>query len=116
MLILSINLHLTCSTSATASTTASTFVPGLFVVLFQVHLILYSCHRFEKSVIPARVVSKWEFKPYFVSHVAKQFVDSILDESLFDVAFIDGGLLQKVKLLRTVCQRRRLLDMARYVS
>ena len=73
-----------------------------------------SCHLFEKSVIPARVMLKWDFGEFFVSHVAKQFIDSILPEPLFDVAYMDDGLLlRKVKQLRVLCHRRRLLDMAR---
>ena len=73
-----------------------------------------SCHLFEKSVIPARVMIKWDFGEYFVSHVARQFIDSILAEPLFDVAYMDDGLLlRKVKSLRQLCHRRKLLDMAR---
>jgi len=71
------------------------------------------CHRNDKSIIPARVLQAWDFGQYRVSVRAKEFIDTIWDEAVFDVEVFNNELYSKIKALAEMRVRLRAPRAAR---
>ena len=68
------------------------------------------CHLNQRSVVPARILQAWDFGQYRVSVRAKDFIETIWDEAVFDVEVFNDALYSKVKALAEM--RVRVLPRA----
>uniref|UniRef100_A0A3Q1HRK0 Rubicon like autophagy enhancer n=1 Tax=Acanthochromis polyacanthus TaxID=80966 RepID=A0A3Q1HRK0_9TELE len=57
------------------------------------------CHSGSEAVIPARVLSCWDFGRYSVSDFSKQLLDSVWNQPLFDLNCVGKTLYSRVKEL-----------------
>uniref|UniRef100_A0A665TVN8 Rubicon Homology domain-containing protein n=1 Tax=Echeneis naucrates TaxID=173247 RepID=A0A665TVN8_ECHNA len=79
------------------------------------------CHGGSESVIPARVLSSWDFNRYPVSDFSKQLLDSVWFQPLFDLTCVGKTLCSRVKELdkfrelqdQLICIRK-LLNSCRF--
>ncbi|NXJ28458.1 RUBIC protein, partial [Dicrurus megarhynchus] len=60
------------------------------------------CHENAQTVIPSRILRKWDFSKYYVSNFSKDLLSKIWSDPLFNVQAINAGLYQKVKALNQV--------------
>ena len=60
----------------------------------------HSCHSNEVSVIPARILFDWNFDNYRVSNRAKQFIEVLWREPIFDVLALNKQLYEVKSLLK----------------
>ncbi|XP_056354632.1 run domain Beclin-1-interacting and cysteine-rich domain-containing protein isoform X4 [Oenanthe melanoleuca] len=60
------------------------------------------CHENAQTVIPSRILRKWDFSKYYVSNFSKDLLSKIWSDPLFNVQAINPGLYQKVKALNQV--------------
>ncbi|XP_032888738.1 protein associated with UVRAG as autophagy enhancer isoform X1 [Amblyraja radiata] len=58
------------------------------------------CHHNEESLIPGRILMKWDFSKHPVCHFSKQLLESIWHDPLFNIFYINNSLYSKVKELR----------------
>ncbi|XP_066926119.1 run domain Beclin-1-interacting and cysteine-rich domain-containing protein-like [Clytia hemisphaerica] len=82
-----------------------------------------SCHQKAESVIPAKILSKWDFKRYFVSDFARDLLKKIHRDPLFNVHDISPNLYDRVRPLNTTKNLRvqlhymkKFLDSCRYAE
>uniref|UniRef100_A0A3B3D718 Rubicon like autophagy enhancer n=1 Tax=Oryzias melastigma TaxID=30732 RepID=A0A3B3D718_ORYME len=57
------------------------------------------CHSGSEAVIPARILSCWDFSRYSVSDFSKHLLDSVRHEPLFDLTCVGTTLCSRVKEL-----------------
>ncbi|XP_039601187.1 protein associated with UVRAG as autophagy enhancer isoform X1 [Polypterus senegalus] len=57
------------------------------------------CHNNLESVIPGRIILKWDFSKYTVCNFSKQLLDSIWENPLFNVCCVNKKLYSKAKEL-----------------
>ncbi|WAQ98287.1 RUBIC-like protein [Mya arenaria] len=57
------------------------------------------CHSNQLSVIPAKVLHKWDFTKYYVSNFAYDFLAKMGEEPLFNLSDINPMLYKKTKFL-----------------
>ncbi|NXB63617.1 RUBIC protein, partial [Struthidea cinerea] len=60
------------------------------------------CHENAQTVIPSRILRKWDFSKYCVSNFSKDLLSKIWSDPLFNVQAINPALYQKVKALNQV--------------
>lgn len=60
------------------------------------------CHENTQTVIPSRILRKWDFSKYYVSNFSKDLLSKIWSDPLFNVQAINAALYQKVKALNQV--------------
>lgn len=72
-----------------------------------------ACHKQQVSVIPARVLNKWDFTLYPVSNFAYKWLEEIWIAPLFHVSDLNPQLYQKVKQLSAARESRLQL---KYIS
>ncbi|NXP89516.1 RUBIC protein, partial [Passerina amoena] len=60
------------------------------------------CHENAQTVIPSRILRKWDFSKYYVSNFSKDLLSKIWNDPLFNVQAINPALYQKVKALNQV--------------
>ncbi|NXS34810.1 RUBIC protein, partial [Pomatostomus ruficeps] len=60
------------------------------------------CHENAQTVIPSRILRKWDFSKYYVSNFSKDLLSKICSDPLFNVQAINPALYQKVKALNQV--------------
>ncbi|KAG8445041.1 hypothetical protein GDO86_009979 [Hymenochirus boettgeri] len=60
------------------------------------------CHENAQSVIPGRIIRKWDFSKYYVSNFSKDLLTKIWSDPLFNVQDINSSLYRKVKALEQV--------------
>ncbi|MGH0138244.1 UNVERIFIED_CONTAM: hypothetical protein FKN15_038507 [Acipenser sinensis] len=65
------------------------------------------CHENSQSVVPSRILRKWDFSKYYLSNFSRDLLAKIWGDPLFDVQDINSALYRKVKALEQV----RLLRM-----
>ncbi|XP_051566825.1 protein associated with UVRAG as autophagy enhancer-like isoform X2 [Myxocyprinus asiaticus] len=58
------------------------------------------CHGGGESVIPARVLSNWDFARYPVCHFSRQLLDSIWQQPLFKITSLAKNLYNQAKELQ----------------
>ncbi|XP_028608085.1 run domain Beclin-1-interacting and cysteine-rich domain-containing protein isoform X2 [Grammomys surdaster] len=68
------------------------------------------CHENAQTVVPSRILRKWDFSKYYVSNFSKDLLIKIWNDPLFNVQDINSALYRKVKLLNQV----RLLRVQLY--
>ncbi|KAG2463192.1 RUBIC protein, partial [Polypterus senegalus] len=66
------------------------------------------CHDNNQSVVPSRILRKWDFSKYYVSNFSKDLLTKIWGDPLFNVEDINSALYRKVKALDQVklCQAK----------
>ncbi|NWW38601.1 RUBCL protein, partial [Panurus biarmicus] len=67
------------------------------------------CHSYAQSSIPARILSKWDFKKYYVCNFSKHLLDSIWQHPIFNVSSINKALYTKSKEMDRVREAREQL-------
>lgn len=72
-----------------------------------------NCHRNQISVIPARVLDRWDFSTYPVSVFSYRLLDEIWTVPLFRVVDLNPMLYARVKALQTARHRRWQLKFVR---
>ncbi|NXA67019.1 RUBIC protein, partial [Mohoua ochrocephala] len=60
------------------------------------------CHENAQTVIPSRILRKWDFSKYYVSNFSKDLLSKIWSDPLFNMQAINPALYQKVKALNQV--------------
>ncbi|XP_064522207.1 run domain Beclin-1-interacting and cysteine-rich domain-containing protein isoform X7 [Pseudopipra pipra] len=60
------------------------------------------CHENAQTVIPSRILRKWDFSKYYVSNFSKDLLSKIWSDPLFNVQDINPALYRKVKALNQV--------------
>ncbi|NXN91589.1 RUBIC protein, partial [Rhinopomastus cyanomelas] len=60
------------------------------------------CHENAQTVIPSRILCKWDFSKYYVSNFSKDLLSKIWNDPLFNVQDINPALYRKVKPLNQV--------------
>ncbi|NWT77860.1 RUBIC protein, partial [Lanius ludovicianus] len=60
------------------------------------------CHENAQTIIPSRILRKWDFSKYYVSNFSKDLLSKIWSDPLFNVQAINPALYQKVKALNQV--------------
>lgn len=74
----------------------------------------HSCHSNSNSLIPARVLWKWDFRQYAVSNFARGLLDDIRSDPLYDLTAVDqGALYTKVGALKKARVLRQKLRVFR---
>ncbi|RWS03619.1 run domain Beclin-1 interacting and cysteine-rich containing protein-like isoform X2, partial [Dinothrombium tinctorium] len=69
----------------------------------------HGCHSGKKSIIPAYVINKWDFTFYPVSNYAKNFIEKIMFDPLFNINDLNANLYKKVKFLSRLLELRTQL-------
>ncbi|XP_073482562.1 run domain Beclin-1-interacting and cysteine-rich domain-containing protein isoform X4 [Aquarana catesbeiana] len=60
------------------------------------------CHENAQSVIPGRILRKWDFSKYYVSNFSKDLLTKIWSDPLFNLHDINSTMYRKVKALEQV--------------
>ncbi|KAM5277718.1 protein associated with UVRAG as autophagy enhancer isoform 8-T11 [Hipposideros larvatus] len=60
------------------------------------------CHSYAESCIPARILTMWDFRKYYVSNFSKRLLDCIWHQPIFNVLNINHSLYAKAKELDRV--------------
>ncbi|XP_073531342.1 run domain Beclin-1-interacting and cysteine-rich domain-containing protein isoform X8 [Phyllobates terribilis] len=60
------------------------------------------CHENAQSVIPGRILRKWDFSRYYVSNFSKDLLTKIWSDPLFNLQDINNAMYKKVKALEQV--------------
>ncbi|XP_062306294.1 run domain Beclin-1-interacting and cysteine-rich domain-containing protein isoform X2 [Osmerus eperlanus] len=60
------------------------------------------CHENAQTVVPGRVLRKWDFSKYYVSNFARDLLGKIAGDPLFNPNDINNSLYKKTKALETV--------------
>ncbi|XP_005861455.1 PREDICTED: uncharacterized protein KIAA0226-like homolog isoform X1 [Myotis brandtii] len=60
------------------------------------------CHSYAESCIPARILTMWDFRKYYVSNFSKWLLDSIWHQPIFNLLNISHSRYAKVKELDRV--------------
>ena len=68
------------------------------------------CHSNHVAVVPGRVLLRWDFACYPVSHFSDDLLRNINSLPLFHVDAINPSLYKKIRVLENVCQLRRQLS------
>ncbi|NWS18582.1 RUBCL protein, partial [Pachyramphus minor] len=67
------------------------------------------CHSYAQSSIPARILSKWDFKKYYVCNFSRHLLDSIWQHPIFNVSCINKTLYTKSKEMDRVREAQEQL-------
>ncbi|KAM7160855.1 run domain Beclin-1-interacting and cysteine-rich domain-containing protein isoform 2-T2 [Macrochelys suwanniensis] len=60
------------------------------------------CHENTQTVIPSRVLRKWDFGKYYVSNFSRDLLSKTWSDPLFSVQDLNAALYRKVKALNQV--------------
>ncbi|XP_032960921.1 protein associated with UVRAG as autophagy enhancer isoform X3 [Rhinolophus ferrumequinum] len=60
------------------------------------------CHSHSESCIPARILTMWDFRKYYVSNFSKRLLDSIWHQPIFNLRNVNYSLYAKAKELGRV--------------
>ncbi|XP_033895325.3 run domain Beclin-1-interacting and cysteine-rich domain-containing protein-like isoform X1 [Acipenser ruthenus] len=60
------------------------------------------CHENSQSLVPSRVLRKWDFSKYYLSNFSRDLLAKIWGDPLFNVQDINSALYRKVKALEQV--------------
>ncbi|XP_045652750.1 protein associated with UVRAG as autophagy enhancer isoform X1 [Ursus americanus] len=67
------------------------------------------CHSYAETCIPARVLSAWDFRKYYVSNFSKRLLDSMWHQPVFNLLSIGHCLYAKAKELDRARETREQL-------
>uniref|UniRef100_A0A8C5PKV7 Rubicon autophagy regulator n=1 Tax=Leptobrachium leishanense TaxID=445787 RepID=A0A8C5PKV7_9ANUR len=60
------------------------------------------CHENAQSIIPGRILCKWDFSKYYVSNFSKDLLTKIWNDPLFNLQDVNNALYRKVKALEQI--------------
>lgn len=69
-------------------------------------LFCHCCHSNSRAVIPGRVLQRWDFSPHPVSNFARDLLDRMAADPLFNVRDLNPSLFRRVKALDRIRQCR----------
>ncbi|XP_075535630.1 run domain Beclin-1-interacting and cysteine-rich domain-containing protein rubicon isoform X3 [Dermacentor variabilis] len=69
-------------------------------------LFCHCCHRNSRAVIPGRVLQRWDFSPHPVSNFARDLLDRMAADPLFNVRDLNPSLFRRIKALDRIRQCR----------
>ncbi|XP_075745712.1 run domain Beclin-1-interacting and cysteine-rich domain-containing protein-like [Rhipicephalus microplus] len=72
-------------------------------------LFCHCCHSNSRAVIPGRVLQRWDFSPQPVSNFARDLLDRMAADPLFDIRDLNTDLYRRVKVLNRLRQCRTAL-------
>lgn len=72
-----------------------------------------TCHNNDTSMIPARILHTWDFRPYRVCIRAKAFIENIWEEPILDLSVFNPTLYDKIKPLKQMMMMRTQLSHIR---
>ncbi|XP_034859259.1 protein associated with UVRAG as autophagy enhancer isoform X2 [Mirounga leonina] len=67
------------------------------------------CHTYEETCIPARILTTWDFRKYYVSHFSRRLLDSLWHQPVFNLLSVGPGLYAKAKELDRARETREQL-------
>lgn len=67
------------------------------------------CHSYAEACIPARILTMWDFRKYYISNFSKWLLDSIWHQPIFSLLNISHSLYAKAKELDRVRVSNSLL-------
>ncbi|XP_014280038.1 run domain Beclin-1-interacting and cysteine-rich domain-containing protein isoform X1 [Halyomorpha halys] len=74
------------------------------------------CHSGNTSIIPGRILAKWDFTKYPVSNFSSKLLEGMYSDPLFCPADVNANLYRRVKLLeRTKLLRLRLTYLKEFL-
>jgi run domain Beclin-1 interacting cysteine-rich containing protein len=79
----------------------------------------FGCHRNQKSIIPALILNKWDFRLYPVSTFAFNLIKSMRNEKLFDLQslqFLHSLQKKSRSLSRIIHLRSQIIPLRQYIS
>ncbi|XP_077711812.1 protein associated with UVRAG as autophagy enhancer isoform X2 [Canis aureus] len=81
------------------------------------------CHTYADSCIPARILSTWDFRRYYVSNFSKRLLDSVWHQPIFNLLSAGHSLYAKAKELdrareiqEQLFQIKKLLKTCRFAE
>ncbi|KAH7961392.1 hypothetical protein HPB52_008793 [Rhipicephalus sanguineus] len=72
-------------------------------------LFCHCCHSNSRAVIPGRVLQRWDFSPQPVSNFARDLLDRMAADPLFNIRDLNPDLYRRVKVLNRLRQCRTAL-------
>jgi len=63
--------------------------------------------------IPSKIIDKWDFKNYPIADFARDFLNKIWNDPLFDISAIDNNVYKKIKCLEITRELRLKLHYAK---
>ncbi|XP_077516256.1 run domain Beclin-1-interacting and cysteine-rich domain-containing protein-like isoform X2 [Amblyomma americanum] len=79
-------------------------------------LFCHCCHNNSRAIIPGRVLQRWDFSLYPVSNFARNLLERMAADPLFNVRDLNPGLYRRVKALEKIRQCRVALQyLAQYI-
>ncbi|XP_067944045.1 run domain Beclin-1-interacting and cysteine-rich domain-containing protein-like isoform X1 [Watersipora subatra] len=73
----------------------------------------HCCHTNNTSIIPAKILHKWDFSKYPVSNFSRDLLLKMAEDPLFNLLDINRGILHKVKTLQQITLSRLQLRLCR---
>ncbi|XP_035675398.1 run domain Beclin-1-interacting and cysteine-rich domain-containing protein-like isoform X1 [Branchiostoma floridae] len=67
------------------------------------------CHTNASSMIPGKIIHKWDFRKYYVSNFSLDLINKMHTEPLFNISDINPALYRKVRALDAVRDVRQQL-------
>ncbi|XP_032258897.1 protein associated with UVRAG as autophagy enhancer [Phoca vitulina] len=67
------------------------------------------CHTYEETCIPARILTTWDFRKYYVSHFSRRLLDGLWHQPVFNLLSVGPGLYAKAKELDRARETREQL-------
>ncbi|KAK3852643.1 hypothetical protein Pcinc_040780 [Petrolisthes cinctipes] len=76
-----------------------------------------TCHTNQTTIIPAKILHKWDFKMYSVANFSFELIQRMKSDPLFNVSAVNSGLYKKCRLLRLIyIYRLQLYHTIRYIK
>lgn len=76
----------------------------------------YGCHSGARHVLPAYIINRWDFRAFYVSNFANQFLERIMFEPLFNIQDLNPNLYKKRKQFRSFTELKlQLIALKDYV-
>ncbi|XP_043434740.1 protein associated with UVRAG as autophagy enhancer isoform X3 [Prionailurus bengalensis] len=67
------------------------------------------CHSYAETCIPARILTLWDFRKYYVSNFSKRLLDGLWHQPVFNLLSVGHSLYAKAKELDRVRETREQL-------
>uniref|UniRef100_A0A8C8XTJ4 Rubicon like autophagy enhancer n=1 Tax=Panthera leo TaxID=9689 RepID=A0A8C8XTJ4_PANLE len=67
------------------------------------------CHSYAETYIPARILTLWDFRKYYVSNFSKRLLDGLWHQPVFNLLSVGHSLYAKAKELDRVRETREQL-------
>ncbi|KAK4302457.1 hypothetical protein Pmani_025454 [Petrolisthes manimaculis] len=76
-----------------------------------------TCHTNQTTIIPAKILHKWDFKMYSVANFSFELIQRMKSDPLFNVSAVNSGLYKKCRHLHLIyIYRLQLYHTIRYIK